>query len=141
MSRRMFSGAAGAWADDPVADGWWGDEPPFGAPVFVLTHHEREPLEKRGTTFFFASDGIESAHARARDAAGDRNVLVAGGANTAQQLLSAGLVDEIQPHLAPILLGGGARLFEALDPALRFEPTRVLASPLVTHVRYRVLQR
>jgi dihydrofolate reductase len=135
----MFSGGEGPWEDDPVADSWFGDEPPFGTPVFVLTHHLREPLVKRGTTFFFVSDGIESAHAQARDAAGDRNVHIAGGAETGQQFLRAGLVDELQLHFAPTLLGGGVPLFDSLDPAaLRLEPTRVIASPLATHVRYRV---
>ena len=141
MGRRMFSGGEGAWADDPVSDGWWGDEPPFGVQVFVVTHHERAPLVKKGTTFHFVSDGIESAHARAREAAGDRNVRVAGGASVGGQLLQAGLVDELRLHIAPTLLGGGVRLFEGVDfAALRFDPVRVSGSALATHIRYRVLR-
>ncbi|MGZ4386322.1 MAG: dihydrofolate reductase family protein [Gaiellaceae bacterium] len=140
MGRRMFSGGEGPWEADPVAEGWWGEEPPFGVPVFVLTHHPRRPLEKRGTTFFFVSDGVESALAQARDAAADRNVLVAGGAATGRQLLDAGLVDELQLHVAPTLLGAGVRLFEGIEPArLRLRPLRVIDSPHVTHVRYRIL--
>jgi dihydrofolate reductase len=141
MGRRMFSGGEGPWEDDPVAGGWWGDEPPFRVPVFVLTHHAREPLERRGTTFFFVPDGIESALTRAREAAGERDVSIAGGASTAQQFLQAGLVDELHLHLAPTLLGSGVRLFEGIDPTrLLLEPARVIGSPLVTHLRYRVLR-
>src|SRR5215210_5236992 len=91
MGRRMFSGGEGPWEDDPNADAWWGDEPPFRHPVFVLTHHEREPVEKEGgTTFTFVTDGIESAHEQARAAAGDMDVLVSGGADVVQQYLAAG---------------------------------------------------
>jgi dihydrofolate reductase len=141
MGRRMFSGGQGRWEDDPVADGWWGDEPPFGVPVFVVTHHEREPLAKTETTFHFVSDGIESAHAQAREAAGERNVLVAGGASIGGQLLATGLVDELQLHVAPMLLGGGVRLFEGVDAsAARLEPFRVSGSARATHIRYRVLR-
>src|SRR5215207_1065381 len=99
MGRRMFSGGQGRWEDDPNADAWWGDNPPFHHPVFVLTHHEREPLTKQGgTTFTFVTDGIESALEQARAAAGDKTVHIAGGANVSQQYLKAGLVDEIQLH-------------------------------------------
>ena len=113
MGRHMFSGGAGPWEDDPNAYGWWGDDPPFHHAVFVLTHHEREPLEMEGgTTFTFVTDGIESALEQARAAAGGRDVLIAGGARAAQQYLAAGLIDEIQLHVAPVLLGSGARLFE-----------------------------
>src|SRR6188474_1034178 len=113
--------------------GWWGDEPPFHAPVFVLTHHTREPEEmKGGTTFFFVTDGIEAALEQARAAAGDREVAIAGGGTAIQQALAAGLVDELQVHVAPILLGGGTRLFgEGADP-VKLEATRVLPSPRAT---------
>jgi dihydrofolate reductase len=141
MGRRMFSGGQGPWEDDPRANGWWGDEPPFHHPVFVLTHHAREPLELRGTTFTFVTDGIESALAQARAAAGDRDVHVAGGGEACAQYLRTGLVDEVQLHVAPVLLGGGTRLFEGHhdgEPAT-LERTRVVESPTgVTHVRYRI---
>ncbi len=142
MGRRMFSGGAGRWEDDPNADGWWGDEPPFGHPVFVLTHHAREPLPMNGgTTFTFVTDGIEAALEQARAAAGDKDVLVAGGANAVQQYLAAGLLDELQIHVAPLLLGDGVRLFEHLGPDRpALELTRVIASPTVTHLRYRVVR-
>ena len=118
MGRRMFSGGEGPWEDDPNADGWWGDDPPFRVPVFVLTHHAREPVEKQGgTTFIFVTDGVEAAVERARAAAGERNVSVGGGAEVVQQCLRAGLLDELRIHLVPILLGGGTRLFESLDGA------------------------
>jgi dihydrofolate reductase len=141
MGRRMFSGGEGAWEDDPRSEGWWGDEPPFGGPVFVLTHHEREPLEmKGGTTFHFVTDGIESALEQARDAAGERDVAIAGGASAGQQYLRAGLVDEMMIHVAPVFLGGGTRLFEDLgDDPPALEVDSVLESPAVTHVKYRVL--
>jgi len=138
MGRRMFSGGEGPWEEDPNADAWWGEEPPFGHPVFVLTHHEREPLEKGATTFTFVTDGIESALDQARDAAGDKDVALGGGADVAQQYLRAGLVDEMQIHLAPVFLGGGVRLFEGVGPDVRLELTRVIESPAVTHVRYGV---
>jgi dihydrofolate reductase len=137
MGRRMFSGGAGPWADDPKANGWWGEEPPFRKPVFVLTHHEREPLVLGETTFTFVTDGVESAVEQARAAAGDKDVLVAGGAEVAQQVLGAGLLDELQIHVAPVLLGGGRRLFDG--PAdVELERTSVLESPAATHLRYRV---
>jgi dihydrofolate reductase len=140
MGRRMFSGGSGPWEDDPNPDAWWGDEPPFHTPVFVLTHHEREPLAKEGgTTFFFVTDGIESALDQARDAAGDKDVLLAGGGEAAQQYLKAGLLDEIQLHVAPVLLGGGVRLFEGIGPGeAKLETMEVVESPAVTHIRYRV---
>jgi dihydrofolate reductase len=140
MGRRMFSGGAGPWENDPMADGWWGDEPPFGVPVFILTHHARETVTKPdGTTYTFVTDGIESALDQARAAAGNRNVSVAGGANVVQQYLTAGLLDELQLHVVPILLGDGVRLFD--DPAAagtRLEIVRVVDSPAVTHLKYRV---
>jgi dihydrofolate reductase len=140
MGRRMFSGGEGPWEDDPKADGWWGDDPPFGMPVFVLTHHVRETVEKQGgTSFTFVTDGPEAALERAREAAGDRNVAIGGGANVVQQYLRAGLLDEMQLHVVPILLGGGVRLLDGLDP-LQLEVTRVVESPAVTHLRYRVIK-
>jgi dihydrofolate reductase len=140
MGRRMFSGGSGPWEDDPNPDAWWGDDPPFHVPVFVLTHHEREPLAKQGgTTFYFVTGGIESALEQAREAAGERDVLIAGGAQVAQQYLKAGLLDEIQLHVSPVILGGGTRLFEGLGPDdAKLELTEVVESPKVTHIRYRL---
>jgi dihydrofolate reductase len=139
----MYSGGAGPWEDDPNADGWWGDDPPFGHPVFVLTHHAREPLEKQGgTTYTFVTDGIEAALEQARAAAGDKDVKVAGGAEVAQQYLNAGLLHEVQLHLVPVLLGGGVRLFDDLDASrVKLETTRVIESPAgVTHLFYRAVK-
>jgi dihydrofolate reductase len=140
MGRNMFGGGEGPWGEDPW-QGWWGDDPPFHVPVFVLTHHAREPLALQGgTTFTFVTEGIEPALEQAKVAAGDKDVLLAGGANVAQQYLGAGLLDEMQIHLAPILLGGGVRLLDNLDPGnVGFELTRVIESPAVTHLRYRVV--
>jgi dihydrofolate reductase len=144
MGRRMFSGGEGPWEDDPNADAWWGDDPPFHHPVFVLTHHAREPVTKEGgTTFTFVTDGIESALEQARAAAGDKDVAVGGGANVAQQYLSAGLLDELQIHVAPVLLRDGVRLFEdgLANPPAELESTRLIASPTgVAHLRYRVVK-
>ena len=137
MGRKMFSGGAGPWEDDPNAGSWWGDDPPFHKPVFVVTHHAREPMEHGETTFTFVTDGVESAVERALAAAGGKDVLVAGGAEVAQQVLSAGRLDELQLHVVPILLGGGTRIFEGA-PDVRLEPVHVLDSPAVTHLRYRV---
>ena len=118
--------------------GWWGEDPPYHVPVFVLTHHERPSLEMDGgTTFHFVTDGIESALAQARAAAGDANVDVAGGASTVRQYLKAGHLDEIRLHVAPVMLGAGERLFDDVgDPKL--EPIEVNASPAVTRIRYRI---
>jgi dihydrofolate reductase len=140
MGRNMFGGGNGPWGDDPW-QGWWGDDPPFHVPVFVLTHHEREPLPLQGgTTFTFVTEGIAPALEQAKAAAGDKDVLLAGGANVAQQYLAADLLDEMQIHLAPVLLGGGVRLLDNLDAGkVGFELTRVIESPAVTHLRYRVL--
>ena len=142
MGRRMFSGGAGPWEDDPNADGWWGDDPPFRVPVFILTHHAREPVTKQGgTTFTFVTDGIEAALEQARAAAGDRDVLVAGGADAIQQSLRAGLVDGLQIHLVPVLLGDGVRLLDNLGATRAgLELDRVVDSPAVTHLRYRVVR-
>lgn len=137
MGRKMFGGGPGPWDDS--WRGWWGDDPPFHVPVFVLTHHEREPLEMEGgTTFHFVTDGIEAALAGAREAAGEKDVRLGGGAEAAQQYLAAGLVDELQLNVVPILLGGGERLFENVGTDLRLEQTRVVHTAEVTHVRYRV---
>jgi dihydrofolate reductase len=139
MGRRMFSGGDGPWEDDPNADGWWGDDPPFRVPVFVLTHHPREPVAKQGgTTYTFVTDGVESAVEQAREAAGEQNVSVGGGASVAQQLLNAGLLDELEIHVVPVFLGGGTRLLDNLDPGIALERMRVVDSPSVTHLRYRV---
>ena len=139
MGRKMFSGGAGPWEDDPKADGWWGEDPPFKGPVFVLTHHAREPVEKQGgTTYFFVTDGVEAALERARAAAGDKDVAIAGGANVVQQYLAAGLVDELQVHVAPLLLGGGVRLFDGGGDQPALQQVSVVESPAVTHLRYEV---
>jgi dihydrofolate reductase len=141
MGRRMFSGGEGPWEDDPKADGWWGDEPPFQHPVFILTHHPREPETKQGgTTFTFVTDGIESALRQAREAAGDKDVAVAGGANVIQQFVRARLVDEFHIHVAPVLLGGGTRLFENAPADVNVEMVGVIESPRVTHLKYRVVK-
>jgi dihydrofolate reductase len=136
----MFSSGEGQWEDDPKANGWWGDDPPFGAPVFVVTHHSREPLTLGSTTFTFVTEGIEEAVGQARDAAGDRDVQVSGGASVAQQALDAGLLDELHIHVAPVLLGGGVRLLESVGGDVSLEPTEATESPSVTHLRYRVIK-
>src|SRR3954447_21242982 len=136
MGRKMYSGGSGGWENDPNPRGWWGDEPPFHHAVFVLTHHAREPLTLADTTFTFVTDGIESALAQAREAAGDKDVAVAGGADVAEQYLRKGLIDELQVHVAPLLLGGGTRLFEDVPGDL--EATRIVESPTgAVHLRYR----
>ena len=138
MGRKMFGGGSGPW--DQTWKGWWGDDPPYHTPVFVLTHHPREPLEMQGgTTFIFVTDGIESAMDQARAAAGDGVVSIAGGASTIQQFLAAGMLDELYVHIVPIILGRGERLFENVgDPVL--EPVKVIASPTVTHIKYRIVR-
>jgi dihydrofolate reductase len=140
MGRNMFSGGfgPGPWEADPNPDGWWGDDPPFKGRVFVLTHHSRETAKKQGgTSFTFVTDGIESAVEQAKAAAGDKDVNVAGGAEVIQEGLATGLLGEIQIHFAPLLLGNGTPLFGDGEPA-RLDPVRVIASPAVTHVKYRV---
>jgi dihydrofolate reductase len=125
----------GVFGSDPN-----GFDTPYKVPHFVLTHHRRDPVTRDGVTFNFVTDGIESVLRQARVAAGDRGVCVAGGANTAQQFLRAGLLDELQIHLAPVLIGEGIRLFDGLDPkGMRLEKTRTLESAGVMHLRYRVL--
>jgi dihydrofolate reductase len=138
MGRRMFGGGDGRW--DESWTGWWGEDPPFHTPVFVLTHHPREPLTmKGGTTFHFVTDGIEAALQQARAAAGDQKILVAGGASTVNQYLAAGLLDELHLHIVPVILGAGERLLSDVgDPTL--EQVEVRASPVVTHVKYGVVR-
>jgi dihydrofolate reductase len=139
MGRRMYSGGQGPWEDDPNADGWWGDDPPFHHPVFVLTHHPRERREMQGgTSFTFVTDGIDSALEQARDAAGDKDMTIGGGAEAIQQFLEAGLVDELQIHVVPVLLGGGARLLDRVGPDdVELETTTVMEAAGVVHLRYR----
>jgi dihydrofolate reductase len=140
MGRNMFGGGPGPWGDEPW-NGWWGDEPPFHLPVFVVTHHPRPPLECRGgTTFTFVTDGLEAAVERAREAAGGKDIAVSGGASVARQCLAAGLVDELQLHVVPVLLGRGARLFDDADPSLELEQTAVVEAPGVVHLTYRLSQ-
>jgi dihydrofolate reductase len=140
MGRGKFGPASrGPWGDDPWR-GWWGDDPPFHKPVFVVTHHEREPLTLSDTTFTFVVDGIESALAQARQAAGSRDVFIGGGADIINQYLAAGLVDEIELHVVPILLGGGERLFAGVGPDVKLEPVQVVEAPGVTHLKYRVVR-
>jgi dihydrofolate reductase len=143
MGRGMFSGGHGSWTSDPNANGWWGDDPPFHHPVFVLTQHARAPLPMQGgTTFTFVTDGPLAALEQARAAAGDKDVAIGGGANVVQQYLAAGLLDQLQIHHVPVLLSGGTPLFANLGPGkVRFERTRVAESPTgVVHVKYRVLK-
>lgn len=137
MGRNMFGPARGPWGDDPW-NGWWGDDPPFHTPVFVLTHHPRESLEMQGgTTFHFVTDGIEAALECARDAAGGEDVSLGGGAKAAQQYLRACLIDEMEIHVVPLLLGGGSRLFESLDGgASGYECVGLVSSAAVTHYTY-----
>ena len=140
MGRGKFGPAnRGPWGDDPW-QGWWGDDPPFHKPVFVVTHHEREPLTLTDTTYTFVTDGIESALAQAREAAGDKDVFIGGGADIINQYLAAGLVDEVELHVVPILLGGGARLFAGVGQDVKLEPLRVVEAPGVTHLKYRVVK-
>jgi len=137
MGRNMFGGGAGPWGKTDPWKGWWGDNPPFQHPVFILTHHAREPLVMQGgTTFTFVSDGIESALEQARRAAGGKDVALSGGARAAQQYLAAGLVDEMQLHLVPALLGGGERLFENVGNLHGLVLVETVAAPNVTHLRF-----
>ena len=140
MGRNMFGGGSGPWDDS--WKGWWGDDPPYHVPVFVLTHHPREPLPMQsGTTFNFVTDGIESALDRAREAAAGKDVVIAGGASVVQQCLAAGLVDELNISLVPLLLGDGERLLDNLgDTRLELAQVRAVEAPGVTHLRYRVVR-
>jgi dihydrofolate reductase len=141
MGRNMFGGGPGEWAGD-AWKGWWGDNPPYHTPVFVLTHYAREPQPMQGgTTFFFVTDGIESALEQAKEAAGSKDVVLGGGASVAQQYLGAGLLEEVQINLVPMLLGGGERLLDNLPVSkVRLEPVRTIAGPGVTHLKYRLVK-
>jgi dihydrofolate reductase len=136
MGRNMFGPVRGGW--DRQWNGWWGDDPVFHCPVFVLTHHEREsqPMDG-GTTYHFVTDGIESALRRAREAAGTGDVAILGGADTINQYLAAGLVDELRLHVVPLTLGAGARLFDGVPP-LALEQIKSRAATAVTHLTYRM---
>lgn len=143
MGRNMFGGGPGPWSEDPPWNGWWGDEPPYHAPVFVLTSHPREPLPMDGgTTFHFVTDGIESAMKQARAAAGNADVVIGGGADVIQQCFRAGYVDEFGINVSPILLGGGGtRLLDNLgDEPPALELAQVVDAPGVTHLKYRVVK-
>jgi dihydrofolate reductase len=140
MGRNMFGGGPGPWSEDDPWNGWWGDNPPFHTPVFVLTHHPRRPLEMDGgTTFIFVTDGIESALEQAQQAADGRDVLLGGGANVVQQYLAARLIDDFDLHIVPILLGDGERLLENVGD-LKLEQVRAIEAPGVTHIKYRVIK-
>jgi dihydrofolate reductase len=137
MGRNMFGPIRGEWTGD--WRGWWGDEPPYHAPVFVLTHHAREPIEMEGgTTFHFVTTGFDDAFAQASEAAGGKGVDIAGGASAVRQALAAGVVDELLLDIAPVLLGSGERIFDETTSAVRLEVAEVLPSPNATHIRYRV---
>jgi dihydrofolate reductase len=127
----------GPWGEDPWR-GWWGDDPPFHKPVFVLTTHPREPLTLSDTTFTFVTDGIHAALDQARQAAGNKDIYIGGGADVINQYLAAGLLDELELHLVPILLGGGSRLFKGIGPDVELEQIRVVEAPGVVHLKYRV---
>jgi dihydrofolate reductase len=135
MGRNMFGPIRGDWDED--WRGWWGDEPPYHAPVFVLTHYAHEPIEMQGgTTFYFVTEGFDAAYAQALETADGRGVDIAGGASTVRQALNAGVVDELTLDIAPVLLGGGERMLDGVE-TFDFEPVEVLHSPLTTHIRYR----
>jgi dihydrofolate reductase len=141
MGRNMFGGGPGPWAAEPW-NGWWGENPPFHLPVFVVTHHARPPLEcDGGTTFTFVTDGVDAAVEQAREAAEGRDVMIAGGSTVARQCLAAGLVDELRLDLVPILLHGGARLFDDGDTSVDLEQISVVEGRGVTHLAYRVTAR
>ena len=140
MGRGKFGPPSGGpWGASPWR-GWWGDDPPFHKPVFVLTHHPREPLVLADTTFTFVTDGIASALEQAREAARGKDVVLGGGAQVVDQYLDAGLVDELELHVVPVLFGGGARLFEGVRPGLRLEQLRAVDAPGVAHLKYRVVR-
>ena len=141
MGRNMFGPVGGGPWRDEQWKGWWGDDPPYHYPVFILTHHPRDPVEMQGgTTYHFVTDGIEAALEQARDAARGKDVLLWGGAQVVNEYLSAGLLDELELHLVPVLLGDGARLFADLgDADVRLEQVRAVEGPGVTHLKYRVM--
>lgn len=135
MGRNMFGPIRGDWDED--WRGWWGPEPPYHAPVFVLTHHPHEPIEMEGgTTFHFVTEGFDTAYARACEIAGDDGVDIAGGASTVRQALRARAIDELALDVVPVLLTSGERIFDGVE-SFGFEPVEVLNSPLATHIRYR----
>jgi dihydrofolate reductase len=137
MGRNMFGGGPGPWSKTDPWNGWWGRNPPFRHPVFVLTHHARDPLiMEGGTSFTFVTDGIESALDQARRAAGGKDVALSGGARAAQQYLKAGLVDEMQLHLAPIFLGGGERLFDDVGALHALALVQTVLAPKVIHLKF-----
>ena len=139
MGRNMFGPVRGDW--DRPWNGWWGDNPPYHGPVFVLTHHPRDPQPMEGgTTFHFVTDGIEAAFKLAREAAGDGNISIHGGASTINQYLAAGLIDELRLRIVPITLGAGTRLFDGV-PGLKLEQVESRAGNSFTHVTYRVVRR
>ena len=136
MGRNMFGPVRGAWGEEEW-NGWWGDDPPYHTPVFVLTHHSRDPVEMEGgTTFHFVTDGIEAALDRAVEAAGGQDVSIGGGAATVRQYLRAGLVDEMRIHVAPVLLGAGERLFDDVDELVGYECVQLVSSPAVAHFTF-----
>ena len=139
MGRNMFGPVGGGDWGDGEWKGWWGDNPPYHYPVFVLTHHPRDPVVMvGGTTFHFVTDGIESALDQAREAAGDKDVMLWGGGQVVQQYLAAGLLDELELHVVPVVLGGGSRIFDNLGGAeVRLEQVRAVEAPGVTHLKYR----
>jgi dihydrofolate reductase len=140
MGRGKFGPPGGGpWGEDPWP-GWWGEDPPFHKPVFVVTHHEREPLTLSDTTFTFVTDGIEDALEQAREAADGKDVYIGGGADIINQYLAAGLVDELEVHVAPLILGGGERLFDGVGPDLKLEQLRAVEAPGVAHLKYRVVK-
>jgi dihydrofolate reductase len=140
MGRNMFGPIRGPWPDDSWR-GWWGENPPYHTPVFVLTHHEREPLAMEGgTTFHFVTDGIESALEQARNAAGDQDVLINGGASVIRQYLGAGAIDEMTLSVAPVLLSAGEPLFDESTGRPKLEQLRAVEAPGVTHLKYRVVK-
>jgi dihydrofolate reductase len=140
MGRGKFGPPGGGpWGEDPWR-GWWGEDPPFHKPVFVVTHHEREPLTLSDTTFTFVTDGIEDALEQAREAADGKDVYIGGGADIINQYLAAGLVDELEVHVAPLILGGGERLFDGVGPDLKLEQLRAVEGPGVAHLKYRVVK-
>ena len=140
MGRAMFGPPGGGpWADDPW-NGWWGEDPPFHKPVFVVTHHEREPLTLSDTTFTFVTAGIEAALEQANAVADGKDVFISGGADIINQYLAAGLVDEIEVHVTPLILGSGERLFEGVGPDLKLEQLRAVEAPGVAHLKYRVVK-
>jgi dihydrofolate reductase len=140
MGRNMFGPIGGGDWGDGEWKGWWGDDPPYHHDVFVITHHPREPVEMEGgTTFHFVTDGIEQALEQAKAAANGQDILRWGGADVINQYLAAGLLDELEVHIAAVVLGGGARLFENVGPDIKLEQIRVIEAPGVTHVKYRVI--